>query len=129
MTPYLIGIVLSLGVAIFAHRVGLSRDRAFYPTVLIVVALYYVLFAAISGSMRTVILESLVMAGFAITAVAGFKVSDWIVVAGLTGHGVFDAFHGYVIANSGMPVWWPPFCAAYDVGAAVWLALILKRPT
>lgn len=128
MMPFTIGIVLSLAVAIFANRVGLSRDRAFYPTILIVVALYYVLFAAISGSMRTVLLESLVMTGFALTAVAGFKSNDWIVVAGLAGHGVFDGFHGYVIANSGMPVWWPAFCAAYDVGAAIWLALIIKKP-
>jgi hypothetical protein len=42
--PYLVWIVLSLGVALFARRVGLDRDRAFYPTVLIVIASYYVLF-------------------------------------------------------------------------------------
>ena len=45
--PYVVGIVLSLGVALFARRVGFDRDRAFYPTVLIVIASYYVLFAAI----------------------------------------------------------------------------------
>ena len=44
--PYVVGIVLSLGVALFARRVGFDRDRAFYPTVLIVIASYYVLFAA-----------------------------------------------------------------------------------
>ena len=33
--PYLIGVVLSLGVALFARCVGFDRDRAFYPTVLI----------------------------------------------------------------------------------------------
>jgi hypothetical protein len=36
---YVIGIVLSVGVALFARYVGLDRDRAFYPTV-IVIALY-----------------------------------------------------------------------------------------
>lgn len=36
--PYVVGIVLSLGVALFARRVGFDRDRAFYPTVLIVIA-------------------------------------------------------------------------------------------
>lgn len=40
--PYVVGVVLSLIVALFARRVGFDRDRAFYPTVLIVVALYYV---------------------------------------------------------------------------------------
>ena len=46
--PYTIGIVLSVGVALFASYVGFDRDRAFYPTVVIVVASYYVLFAAMS---------------------------------------------------------------------------------
>ena len=125
--PYVIGIVLSVGVALFARYVGFDRDRAFYPTVVIVVALYYVLFAAMSGSMQTVFLESVVMTVFAIAAVVGFKSSAWIVVAALAGHGVFDAFHGYVLENSGVPVWWPAFCGAYDLGAAAILAWLIQR--
>jgi hypothetical protein len=124
---YVVGIVLSLGVALFARRVGFDRDRAFYPTVLIVIASYYVLFAAMSESLRTVLLESLVMAGFSIGAVAGFKSSAWIVVGGLAGHGVFDAFHGTILQNSGVPMWWPPFCLAYDLGAAGGLVWVIKR--
>jgi hypothetical protein len=127
--PYLVGIVLSVAVAVFARRVGFDRDRAFYPTVLMVVASYYVLFAAMSGSLRTVLLETAVMTVFVIAAVAGFKSSVWIVVAGLAGHGIFDAFHGRVLENSGMPVWWPPFCLAYDVGAAAILAWLVLRRT
>ena len=73
MLPYVVGLVLSIGVAAFARWVGLDRDRAFYPTVLIVVASYYVLFAAMTGSVQTVLLESIVMALFVIAAVAGFK--------------------------------------------------------
>jgi hypothetical protein len=41
--PYGVGIVLSLSVALFARRVGFDRDRAFYPTVLMVIASYYLL--------------------------------------------------------------------------------------
>ena len=125
--PYVIGLVLSLGVALFARVVGFDRDRAFYPTVTIVVASYYVLFAAMSGSLQTVFLESIVMAGFAIAAVVGFKSSAWIVVGALAGHGVFDALHGKVIENSGVPVWWPAWCLAYDLGAAAILAWLIKR--
>ena len=102
--PFVIGIVLSVGVALFARYVGLDRDRAFYPTVMIVIASYYVLFAAMSGSVQTVVLESVVMTVFVIAAVVGFKSSAWIVVGGLAGHGVFDAVHGSVIENSGVPV-------------------------
>jgi hypothetical protein len=94
--------------------------------VVIVVALYYVLFAVMSGSVQTVVLESGVMSLFAIAAVVGFKSSAWIVVAALGGHGVFDAVHGHIIANAGVPSWWPAWCLAYDVGAAAGLAWLLR---
>jgi len=92
--PFAVGIVLSLVVALFARVVGLDRDRAFYPTVLIVVASYYVLFALMGGSMVAVLAESIVMAAFVAAAVTGFKGSRWIIVAGLAAHGVLDSFHG-----------------------------------
>jgi hypothetical protein len=122
-----IGMVLSAGVAVFARVVGFDRDRAFYPTVMIVIAAYYVLFAVMSGSVQTVVIESVVMTLFAAAAVVGFKASAWIVVAALAGHGVFDAVHGYVIENAGVPAWWPAWCLAYDVGAAASLAWLLRR--
>jgi hypothetical protein len=125
--PYVIGIVLAVGVAVFARRVGFDRDRAFYPTVLIVVASYDVLFAAMSGSIQTVVLESVVMTLFVIAAVAGFKGSPWIIVAALAGHGVQDAVHGYIVDNAGVPAWWPAWCLAYDVGTAGALAWLLIR--
>lgn len=120
--PFVVGIVLSLGVAMLARRVGFDRDRAFYPTVLIVIASYYVLFAVMGGSTHALLTESIVMTAFLAAAVMGFKSSRWIVVVALIAHGVLDAFHGKVIENPGVPTWWPAFCLAYDVGAAVGLA-------
>jgi hypothetical protein len=127
MLPYVVGIVLSIGVALFARSVGFDRDRAFYPTVLIVIASYYVLFAAMSGSIQTVVLESALMTVFVIAAVAGFKGSAWITVGALVGHGLQDAVHGHIVANAGVPAWWPAWCLAYDVGAAGALAWFLMR--
>src|SRR5438045_8707210 len=98
---YLVAVILGLVVAGFAAMSGFDRDRAFYPTVLIVIASYYVLFAAMSGSLPTVLLESIVMTVFVVAAAAGFTSSAWIVVAAaLTGHGVLDAFHRQVVENS-----------------------------
>ena len=125
--PYIIGIVLAVGVALFARCVGFDRDRAFYPTVLIVIASYYVLFAAMGDSVQTVLVELTVMALFAIAAVVGLKASPWIVVGALAGHGALDAVHGYIVRNAGVPAWWPAFCLAYDVGAAGALAWLLMR--
>jgi hypothetical protein len=126
---YIIGMVLALAVAAFARVVGFDRDRAFYATVVMVVASYYVLFAAMSGSLQTVLLESVGTTVFIIAAVVGFRSSDWIVAAALAGHGIFDLFHGHLVENTGMPLWWPAFCAAYDLAAGGALAwLISRRP-
>ncbi len=127
MLPYVVGIVLSIVVALFARWVGFDRDRAFYPAVLIVIASYYVLFAAMAGSIQTVALESIVMALFVVAAVAGFKGSTWITVGALAAHGIQDAWHGHIVANAGVPAWWPAWCLAYDVGAAGVLAWFLMR--
>jgi hypothetical protein len=127
MLPYVVGIVLAICVALFARVVGFDRDRAFYPTVLIVIASYYVLFAAMIGSLQTVVLESALMAVFVIAAVAGFKGNVWIIVAGLAAHGLQDAIHGHIVANAGVPAWSPAWCLAYDVGAAAALAWLLTR--
>jgi hypothetical protein len=122
-----IGTVLALAVGLFATGVGLDRDRAFYPTVTIVIASYYALFALIGGSVQVLVSESIVIAAFLGVAVAGFKRSLWLVVAGLAAHGAFDLVHGQLIDNPGVPSWWPHFCLAYDVVAAVYLAWLLSR--
>jgi hypothetical protein len=124
---YAIGLILALAVAAFAKMTGLDRERAFYPTVLIVVASYYVLFAAMGGSGRTLVMEIVVASAFLLVAVLGFKRNPWLVVAALIGHGVFDFVHHFLIQNPGVPRWWPGFCLAFDVILGGWLALRLIR--
>lgn len=121
-----VGIGLALAVGGFAWWLGLDRDRAFYPTVMMVIAFLYVLFAASSDS-PALPTETVIGFGFAAVAAAGFKRSLWFVVAALIGHGLFDLVHPHAIANGGVPVWWPDFCAAYDVTAGVGLAWRLQR--
>jgi len=123
----LVGVVLALAVGFFATGVGLDRDRAFYPVVTIVVASYYALFAAMGASTHALFLEGLAGAVFVAAAVAGFRWSLWVAALALAAHGIFDFTHAAVISNPGMPNWWPEFCAAYDVTAALYLALLLKR--
>jgi hypothetical protein len=81
-----------------------------------------VLFAAMGGSTHTLVVETIVMIVFVLVAVMGFKFNPWLIVAGLASHGAFDAFHDLVVANPGVPQWWPAFCLAFDVGAAALLA-------
>ena len=91
---YIIGTLLALAVSIFATVIGLDRDRAFYPTVTIVVASYYGLFAVMGGSHEALAAETVVIAGFILLAALGFRFNLWLLVAALAGHGVFDFFHG-----------------------------------
>jgi hypothetical protein len=122
----LIGVLLAVAVGLFATGLGLDRDRAFYPTVMIVIASTYALFAVMGASTHALILEALAGAAFLALAATGFKWSLWLVVVALAAHGVFDLTHGAFIANAGVPAWWPHFCLTYDVTAAAYLAWLLK---
>lgn len=125
---YFIGVILALSVSVFiGTAVGFERNRAFYPTVTIVVASYYALFAVMGGSFQALALECLVIVGFITAVVVGFKFNLWWVAGALFAHGIFDLFHGHLISNPGVPVWWPGWCLAYDVTAAGYLAWLLKR--
>jgi hypothetical protein len=125
---YLIGVGVAVVVCVFAVLVGFDRDRVFYPTVVLVVAHYYILFAAMGSSMPALAWECSVAAAFVAMAIAGFKKSLWLAVAGLVGHGVFDFFHHFIIHNPGVPTWWPGFCLSFDLLAGCFLAvLLLKR--
>jgi|SRR5437868_8412107 len=126
---YLIGVIVALAVAGLATLIGLDRDRAFYPTVLIVVASYYALFAVMGASTATLEIESAVGAGFLALALLGFKRSMWLVAAAIAGHGVFDFVHHSLIHNPGVPVWWPGFCATVDIILGGWLAVRLWQTT
>ena len=123
---YLIGIGLALAILLLVRLVGLDRDRGFYPTVMIVIALLYGLFAVMGGSMRALGLESVAMAGFIFAAILGFKRNLWWVVGALFAHGVYDFFHGHLFINPGVPAWWPQFCMAFDVVAAAFLAGLIR---
>lgn len=125
MTGLAVGVILALAAGVLGTIVGLDRDRAFYPTVMIVIGALYSLFAAMGASGRVLVLEALAGTVFVAAAVVGFRSSLWIVAAALAAHGVFDLFHGKVIADPGVPVWWPQFCLAYDVTAAGYLAWLL----
>jgi hypothetical protein len=126
---YLVGVILGLIVGGFAVASGFDRDRAFYPTILIVIAFYYALFAVMGAPPYSPLLIE-IAAGlvFAVIAVLGFKKSLWLAAAGIAGHGFFDFFvHPSLVTNPGMPVWWPGFCGTIDFVIGGWLAVLLWK--
>src|SRR5438874_8316593 len=104
---YIVGVVLALGISGLATVAGFDRDRAFYPTLTIVIASYYGLFAVMGGSARALLQESIGITAFLLIAIFGFKRNLWFIVVALAAHGLFDLIHGYVIADPGVPAWWP----------------------
>lgn len=126
---YLVGIGLALAVCVFAMLSGFDRDRVFYPTLVLVVASYYILFAVMGNSTVALTMESLVTVVFCVLAVIGFKKNLWLIAAALVGHGVFDFFHHLLIQNPGVPAWWPGFCLSFDIVAGAFLGvLLIRRP-
>ena len=124
---YLIGIILAAATAGLAVTVGFDRERSFYPVVAIVVATYYILFAAMGADSPTLLKEIGGAALFIVLALVGYKKSTWLVAVALMGHGVFDFVHHALIDDPGVPPWWPGFCAAYDIALGGWVAARLGR--
>ena len=123
MAALLIGLALALAVGAFAWLVGFDRDRAFYPTVLIVVGSYYVLFAIMAGT--GIAAEFGFFLFFGAAAVAAFRISPWFAAVGLAGHGIFDFVRHAQMPGPGAPAWWPAFCGGFDVAAGLLLAAII----
>jgi hypothetical protein len=126
MMEYAVGVLIAISVGLFASLVGFDKERCFYPAVLMVVAHYYILFAVMAKSSAALLAEAIPMVVFIAAAALGFRRTAWIVVAGLALHGVFDFFHHAVITNPGVPSWWPGFCLAFDVTAAIYLAVLVR---
>jgi hypothetical protein len=96
-----------------------------YAFALPLIAAVYIGFAVADGRAHVVAVETIVASAFVVTAMAAPAVSPWLVVAGLAGHGVKDAWQHRTQFVAGTR-WWPPFCAAVDFVAAALIALAIS---
>ena len=95
MVPLFVGALLALAVGLFTSGWGLDRDRALYPVFMMVIAAYYVLFAAMGASTQVLILEVLVAAAFVAAAVLGFRVSLWVAAVALAARSTWFTTESY----------------------------------
>ena len=119
LTPLLIGLGVGFAIAILAHLTRFERDRSFYPTVLIVIASYYVLFAVMSA--ESVVIELLIAYFFSAIAIGAAVRWTSVIGWGILLHGVFDFTRNGIIGDGGAPQWWPAFCGGIDVALGLWL--------
>ncbi|MGB5820320.1 MAG: hypothetical protein WBG90_12610 [Saonia sp.] len=100
---------------------GFDRDRSFYPLLLIVIALYYVLFAFQSNAKDEILFEVFIAIVFCALAVWGHHKGLKIVAFGLVLHGIYDLFQGDILFSTTPPQWWPLFCLGFDLTLGIWL--------
>ncbi|MFC4786315.1 hypothetical protein ACT8ZV_17695 [Nocardioides sp. MAHUQ-72] len=95
-----------------------------YAFGLALIAAIYIGFSVADGRARVIAAECTVAGVFAVVAAAGVTGSAWLLVAGLSGHGLKDAWQHRTrfVAHTR---WWPPFCAAVDFVMAALLAVVI----
>ena len=124
MNAFIIGVVLAVALAIFGKLSGYEKDRSFFPTIAIVIASYYLLFATLTDSISIILIEIAVASFFMISAVWGSYRFPIVVGAVIALHGIFDFAYGYFYVNSGVPIWWPAFCAGIDIPFGLWVMYV-----
>jgi hypothetical protein len=90
-----------------------------YALGLALIASIYIGFAVADGRATVIAVESGVASLFVVVAAAAITGSAWLLVIGLTAHGLKDLWQhrSQFVANTR---WWPPFCLVVDwVAAAV----------
>jgi hypothetical protein len=93
-----------------------------YALGLALIASVYIGFAVADGRRTVIAVECGVASIFVVLAAMGVTASAWLLVLGLAGHGVKDAWQQRSQYVSGTR-WWPPFCAAVDVVVASLIAI------
>jgi hypothetical protein len=93
-----------------------------YALGLVLIASVYIGFAVADGRPAVIAAESSVASIFVIVAAAAVTGSPWLLVLGLTAHGLKDLWQHrrQFVANTR---WWPPFCLVVDWVAAAAIAV------
>jgi hypothetical protein len=79
-------------------------------------------FAVKSGSSRDLAIEVVFILIGLTAAVLSVQSGGIYLAVGLLLHGVWDLLHHpkwHVVGTPGVPLWYIPFCAIYDIGAAI----------
>lgn len=113
------------GLTIFGlFHTRMLAERSGVAVLLMAIAFFYPVFAAIQGDIPSLVLHLAIFGGFTALAIRGFAVGMHILAGGLIAHGVFDA--GLMFFTAPGPSWWPPFCAGVDITAGAALIRLIQ---
>jgi hypothetical protein len=95
-----------------------------YALGLTLIASVYIGFSVADGRWKIIAVECGVASVFVVIAAAAVTGPAWLIVIGLTGHGLKDLWQHRTqfVVNTR---WWPPFCATIDWVAAAILAIAI----
>lgn len=134
-------IAITIAAGVLAGLLGMfvaravRLERQMYPGLLLLLPVFYALFAVSAGDGRASLLELAVGLPWIAVGLACLLIDVrrsalilgclWIL------HAVFDLAHGLMPENPGLPSWYPLWCAAVDIvvgGYLLWLSARLPGP-
>lgn len=125
MLAAFIGVVLSSLLIVSAKFTRFDRDASFYPSILIFIASFYILFAVMAG--HSVAREVGISSVFIFLALYGAYKSLFIVGFAIALHGIYDILHIVQFKVTVAPTWWAPFCSAVDFVVGIWVMYLSKK--
>jgi hypothetical protein len=116
---------IALAVATFLGLMWLPTElaRGAVSILLTLIAAIYMGFALASHGRLSVKKQVCACAVFVLLALLGLGYSGWFSVMGLGLHGGWDLLHHRERGHGVIPGWYPHFCAVYDWGLALFVAL------
>lgn len=129
LAAVLIGAVCGIVTVFVMFRSQMLSERSGAAMLLAAIAAFYPVFAVIDADPLAFGLHFAIFLGFAALALRGFQQGLYLIAGGLIAHGIFDI--GLVFTQVTGPVWWPAFCASFDIvagGAIIRLIQTGKAP-
>lgn len=119
------------GLLTIAFARWIKGERWLYSLGLMTLPGFYAIFALYAGDHSASLKELLfgvpyLLVGL-ICAFVGIRRSAVLVGVLWLLHAGYDAIHGQLLANPGVPQWYPLFCAAIDVVVGTYLLWLSRR--
>jgi hypothetical protein len=126
-----------LGAAVGVLTIVIARairgERWLYSIGLLVLPTLYALFALRAGDRAVSIAEMLYGTPFLLAGLlfAFVSIRHSAIAVGLFWilHGLYDVIHGRLLANAGVPSWYPVWCFSVDVVVGAYLLWLSRRIT
>jgi hypothetical protein len=122
--PVIAGAVIGVANAALPFAFWWLPPATVYAMGLVFIAAVYIGFSVADGRSKVIAAETAVATVFVVVAAVAVTGPAWLLVVGLTAHGLKDLWQHRTRFVTGTR-WWPPFCAAVDWVAAAILAVAL----